>query len=237
VWPTQVHFAPGQQTRTITLENRKDQAVTIQVTPMAWSQGPDGRDKYHDTGELLVFPRMVTIEPGQKQILRLGLAHPEVRSGSTYRVIVNELPVQGLKPGAMNFVVTLSVPVFIDPPDPVRDASVQALALESGHLTVRVRNDGNVYVQPAEILFTLLDTEGFPISQVTTRGWYVLPGASRRFDASVSSPDCAGARRLRVDIDLDRSSERYLTAESVVPDPPPCSKPPEAGAIEDPVAE
>ena len=83
----------------------------------AWSQD-GGADELVETQELLAVPPLVTIPPGERQIVRIGhLATPSPDLEKSFRVIVTELPPNagGGSGSALSMRLRLSIPVFVAP--------------------------------------------------------------------------------------------------------------------------
>src|SRR5690606_7700691 len=86
----------------------------------------NGEDVLKPTQDLVVSPPMLTIPPGQRQMVRLvrvgaGLGPPA--SEKTYRIVMDELPVAlGAESEGVKFVLRYSVPIFIAPALSASDA-------------------------------------------------------------------------------------------------------------------
>ena len=201
VFPTHVYFEAGQNTTTVTVRNVRDTPLTIQVSPRDWGQGEDGGDQYKETDDLLVFPRMVTIDGNGEQTLRLAYRGDPVTTQRAFRMLVEEVPID--EPGkqmAMRFAVTMSMPVFIDPPEMVQDFSLGQVTVSEGAAHVSFINKGSVHGQVGEIDVQLLSSGGQKIADVTGNGWYVLPGMTRSFAVPLPEADCRKAARIAITV-------------------------------------
>lgn len=228
VWPTRVYFEVSETTQVLNVRNSGDKPLTIQASPRAWSADPDGGDHYEDTDDLLVFPRMATIDPGADQILRLAYRGSEVVRQRAFRILVEELPQELMETGesGMSFTVTLSVPIFIDPAEKMREFSLDVMTLKEGTLELSVLNNGTVHEQVKEIAFTLFDAKGTALAEGSTTGWYVLPGHKRTFKVAVPQADCRKAARISLTAVVGNENQMPLAGEMAIQDPSECTSPP-----------
>jgi fimbrial chaperone protein len=148
--PVRIELSPQQQTAALTVKNSSDQATSIQIQAVAWSQRY-GKDVYLPTNELLVSPPIFTIAPKGEQIIRVALRRQaDATHELSYRLNLQELP----PPSTPNFMgvkvaLRVSLPVFVQSlqggvaPKMVWDIARMA----EDQLKVVVRNSGNAHVQ------------------------------------------------------------------------------------------
>ena len=119
----------------------------LQVGTKAWSQNDQGAPVYQDTPDVVVFPKLLTIEPKEERLLRVGYRGP--RTGEverTYRLFIEEVPVGAEAKAGLSMNLRIGVPLFIAPHKTRRDVVLGDLALADGNLDVPVENRGNVHV-------------------------------------------------------------------------------------------
>jgi fimbrial chaperone protein len=59
----------------VTVSNPADEPMLLHLSIQAWDHA-GGSDRYRDTRDLLLNPMIFELEPGQKQLVRIGLARP-----------------------------------------------------------------------------------------------------------------------------------------------------------------
>jgi fimbrial chaperone protein len=183
--PVRVFLDTQSSAAMIELTNPADTAINIQADTFAWTQTAEGVDEYESTTDILAFPPIFTIQPGETQLVRIGKMSPQsTERESTYRVYFTELPA----PSDLDeFGVTLSmrlkigVPVFAAPSVPRRhELRIVDSELGSEGLNIRLQNSGNTHARISDLSIPgLSGAEG-----VSTRR-YILPGASQAFSIPV----------------------------------------------------
>ncbi|HEX7386948.1 MAG TPA: molecular chaperone [Castellaniella sp.] len=182
--PISLSIDANKKADEIWLRNAGDQVVHAQVRVYRWSQ-KDGNDVLTPGNELIASPPMVQIPAGQQQLVRLirvgPLSSPAANERS-YRLLVDELPVQQDQKtkAALNFVFRYSVPIFIvGTADQKPKLSWQVQ--ESGQRAwLTVRNTGTSHVQLANVNFT--PNGGKQVVAFRGLAGYVLPGDYRRLE-------------------------------------------------------
>lgn len=187
IWPVNPVIEADRQAGALWLENPGRTPVTLQVRVYAWAQA-DGKNVYAETNEVIGTPPIVTIAPGEKQLIRLTRTGPAPTGfEAAYRLIVDEIPAQEAdagKPGAsVAFRMRYSLPLFaIGTSAPRADSKAPAptprlgwrIVEGSGEPMVEIRNTGPVHARLTAA--TLGDT-------VLAPGLlgYVLPGQAMRW--------------------------------------------------------
>ncbi|HEY0719613.1 MAG TPA: fimbria/pilus periplasmic chaperone [Gammaproteobacteria bacterium] len=205
--PLRLYLDSKSKSEVLRITNEGDEAVTVQIDTKTWAQDGNGQDVYGDTTEIVVFPKMATIEKGATQIVRIGFNGAPAGREQTYRLFVQELPVS--KPGemALKFALTMSLPVFVAPDQKVIDWSVEPGVLKQETLPVKVTNNGNHHVMISKIKAIGLDANGAELFTQEATGWYTLAGQSRTFPVNVPYQQCEVAARIRVEVQGAESSK------------------------------
>lgn len=179
--PVRIDVSAARPNAVMQIENMSSDAVTLQVHVVTWSsQG--AVDQYADTDEILLNPPIFSLEPHQKQFLRLGLRHGN--SGAlerTYRLILEEVPAPP-KPGfsGLTTILKISVPIFSSPGTKVAPrVSWHAERTATGVKIVGI-NSGSAHLQLRH--FELRDTahKDAALSRILTD--YLLPGQTKAWD-------------------------------------------------------
>ncbi|MEJ1166413.1 spore coat protein U domain-containing protein [Variovorax sp. CCNWLW186] len=159
VSPVTLTLQPSQNADGLWLSNTGDTVVHAQVRVYHWAQ-ENGTEKLTPSRDLLVSPPMVQLGMSERQLIRV------IRSGApagpvegSYRVIIDELPVEVKEKKGLQLVLRYSVPIFIAPttqsPAPQLTWSLRR---EEGQAVLKVANSGGMHAQLADLEF--VDTAG-----------------------------------------------------------------------------
>jgi fimbrial chaperone protein len=195
--PVRVALSPGASSELLTVTNNSDQAASFQVSAFHWSMDGAGESRLDPTDALLFFPQLLDVGPRSSRRIRVSTAGP--MSGEreeSFRLIVEELPPERNRSGVnVRLLTRVSLPVFLEPARPSREARIAAAAFVVGRLTFRVGNQGDVYVPPHRLRVSGRDAAGVELFARDLEGWYILPGQARLHEVEIPSDVC---RRLRV---------------------------------------
>ena len=190
IWPVNPVIEGDARAAALWLENPGKAPITLQVRIYAWAQ-EDGRNVYADQREIVGTPPIISIEPGQRQLVRVTRTAPPDVAEKPYRIVVDEIPVaQGpAAPGAsVSFRMRYSLPLFSypprdgakgkgKPPDPAPHIVWRTGADATGRY-LEVRNAGAGHARLTEVDFASGATRS-PVAQGLLG--YILPGASMRW--------------------------------------------------------
>lgn len=205
VSPIGLRVAAAEQAQALWLTNTGTDTLHAQVRVFRWTQA-DGKDVFEATRDLVVSPPMVTIAPGDRQLVRIirQVAPPSDGTEAAYRVIVDELPVGGADKGGLKFVLRYSVPVFIAPAgDPTVSATLRASVEASGDgMVLRVHNSGKGHAQLADVS---QHEDGQDTPLLSGLVGYALPGSTMSWPLPPESRR-AGALRARINGEASEST-------------------------------
>jgi fimbrial chaperone protein len=190
----------------LAIRNAGAEPVRIEVKAHLWGQGEDGRMQLSPTDEVVVFPPLATIGPGEERNLRVGTTARAGAEEKSFRIFLEELPPPE-RPGDRSQVRVLSrigIPVFLAPERPESRAVVAGLALEKGRAAFALRNTGSVRVRPSQVRLAGLSADGTTLFSLDLEAWYVLAGGERRFEVSLPADGCAQVRAVAVEAALER---------------------------------
>ena len=201
VSPIRLYFEPGARSAAVVVTNDDSRPLRMQLRLMQWTQDADGVDVHTDSDELVYFPRLMTVPPGEKRLVRVGLKSPAGAAERTYRLYLDELPPSpdaAVRPAAsgLNFTIRFALPVFLPPAVAAKPGgAIESLTLSNGKLRVAVRNTGNRHFRIASLVAR--SGEGIVAEAA---GWYLLAGASRIHIIEIPAEVCRGLRRLDVTV-------------------------------------
>jgi len=203
VTPIRVDMARGARSAAVTVTNDDARPLRMQLRLVEWTQDADGKDVYQDSDELVYFPRLMSVQAGEKRLVRVGLKTPMGATERTYRLLLDELPDPAASAAAsgLSFTIRFALPIFLPAAEPVSRGVIEAVALRDGKLSITVRNTGNQHFRIASI--TARSGEAFAAE---AGGWYLLPGVARVHTLEVPVEACRGLRRLDIAVKTDKLS-------------------------------
>jgi fimbrial chaperone protein len=183
--PVRIDLPPAARSAELRLTNTSNEALSIQVDVREWSQDFDGAEQLFDTHALLAVPPIVTIPPGERQIVRIGhLGAPDEDVEKSFRVLVTELSgarVASDKP-ALSMRLRLSIPVFVAPASgaAAADVDVEDVAPSDGGMRLTLHNTGNAHAK-IERIDVRDDAEWSTLPpEIVSSVRYLLPDARAR---------------------------------------------------------
>lgn len=206
VSPITLELQAREPAQGLWLSNSGAQPLQAQVRVYAWAQ-ENGEDVLKPTKDLVVSPPMLTIPPGQRQIVRLvrvGAGQMPPATEKTYRVVIDELPVAlGVEGDGVKFVLRYSVPAFIAPAAQGSQAASVQWDLQEGAEgpVLAARNSGNIRAKITTVSATARNGK----TVVLTDGLYgyVLAGSTRHW--SLSREAAAAARDGTLDMSINET--------------------------------
>lgn len=194
--PTLVVFSRQTTSVLVSLANESPDEMRFQLSAFAWDQAPDGEMRLAPTEDIVFFPQMLVLAPGESRNVRVGtLAGPDA-SERSYRLFVEQLPPSEAvrKPGVVQVLTRVGIPIFVAPPAAVQSAELRGLSRERGSLSFTLANTGNVHLAPEEVTVRALARDGTVLGERTLSAWYVLAGGTRSFATDLpglTSPQAA----------------------------------------------
>lgn len=212
VAPIRLDLGAGVRSGAISVRNESKEPITFQMQAMEWTQDAEGKDRYEDSKDLIYFPRMMTVEPGQEGLVRVGLKTPAAGTEKTYRVFIEQLPgpqAEQTKSGQrgsahVNVLIRFGAPIFVAPAQPQDSAEFTSLSLAKGALTFGVRNTGNRHQVVQGIEVTGVDAQGQQVYAVTLADRYLLAGTRKSYAASIPMAQCVKIAGLFVELKTDK---------------------------------
>ncbi|GAC1340009.1 MAG: hypothetical protein NVSMB23_09740 [Myxococcales bacterium] len=208
--PIQVGLSKAVPNALVSLKNDGAEETRYQVELFAWGERRDGSMQLSPSKDLVVFPALFVMKPGEQRNLRIGalptLFAPVER---TYRLFIQELPPERRPQGALGVRVLtrVGIPVFLAPASaPVARSAIADLSVAGGKLSFTLRNGGNVHLRPTAVQAVARDAAGGAIADRRWDGWYVLAGGERVYESALPAENCRRVRVLAVDVALEKQS-------------------------------
>jgi fimbrial chaperone protein len=188
VTPTRVDLDRDAKSALIEVMNDDAVKLSFQAKLFEWKQGPDGKDEYTESKDLIFFPQIFTVAAKSKRVIRVGIKSPSADVEKAYRLFIEENP-EPPKEGAtgpqVRVVLRFGVPVFVAPQAPVRKLEVEGVQAAAGKALLAIRNLGN---QSARFDSFKVMRGDETLGEAS--GWYVLAGARRTFEIPVDAAKC-----------------------------------------------
>ena len=206
VIPILLNFDQKTRSGVITLYNEGVNKISLQVKSYAWSQDSDGKDQYLEDAELVFFPRLLTIEPGKSQVLRVGMQIPATSVEKTYRLFIEEIPEARKADQGATIAITLrfGIPIYVAPLKSEPRGEFVTAVLEKGKLSTIIKNTGNVHFRIQTVQLVGKDATGGEVLRQKLDGWYLLSGVSRPYVFSLTAEECRKAVTFELMADTDR---------------------------------
>lgn len=184
--PVNVRLDRANDRATVQVMNNGQEPVLMQAEAIAWNR-VGGIDIDGPTNDLIVNPPVFTVQPGQTQVLRLGLRrNQELAQEGTYRIVLREVPMPRPSDalnvaGSVRVLVALRVPVYVAPAQVKRDEQWKVSRAMNGDVLAEVSNTGNVHLKVGEL--RLQGEGGQALAQVVQKGStsVIFPGEQRVF--------------------------------------------------------
>ena len=128
--PTRVYLNASTGSALVTLKNESAEPLRMQVKAQRWAQSLDGEIQLSATEDLIVFPALLTLKPGEERKIRVATSVAFGPVEKTYRLYVEELPpttTEKADGASVRILTRMGVPVFLQPAKPqaaalIRDA-------------------------------------------------------------------------------------------------------------------
>lgn len=149
VSPIVVSLDETTRTAAITLKNEGTESRVVQTELLRWTQA-NGKNIHASSRDLLVNPPIATLQPGQTQIIRVGLNRKADKAQElAYRLYISEVPPPP-KEGftGLRIALRLGLAVFVaGNAKPIYKLDWQAARDPQGALHLNLHNGGNRHVR------------------------------------------------------------------------------------------
>lgn len=208
LWPIDPWLAADANATELWIQNQGNSATTMQVRIVRWKQ-EGGYERYTAQQDVVASPPIVTIQKGNKQLIRL-IKQGAVPAGTeqAYRIIVDEIPQPDAKAEptiGLKLQMRYSIPLFVygQGIPTVKEGAHHALVetrnlswrvtRADGQPALEVRNQGDVHVRLSQVA---LEQGGQKRTVAEGLLGYVLPGSTRSWPipAGVRQPERMSAQ-------------------------------------------
>jgi fimbrial chaperone protein len=212
IQPTRLELGTPQRSGALTLRNESPAPLSFRIQGLRWTQDADGQERYSEAPELVYFPRLLTLPPGEAAVIRVGVRQPPEEIERTYRLFIEELaaPSQTALEGArVRVLMRFGAPVFVRAAAARRQLELTDFDLQGPQARWSVRNQGTGHELFKAVTLRGVDASGVEVfRQELLAERYLLAGAVRRFEAAVPAPLCGQFARLALVITTEQSEVR-----------------------------
>jgi fimbrial chaperone protein len=172
---------------------------------MNWDEDAKAGMKLSPTEDVVVFPTLLQLKPGETKSLRVGPAVPFGPIEKTYRVFIEEMPAPQ-KPqtrATVRVLTRIGIPVFLAPVKAFEDRRLSAIEVGKTGASVDVENTGNVHFRVETVRLEGFGDGGARLFEKQAQGWYILAAGHKRYDLEIPRNGCAQVRKLVVSVKTD----------------------------------
>ena len=189
---TRIHLSAGHAVETMTVTNQEQTPLIFEVAVKRWRQDDKGDwQLVPEEGDLVVHPL----------ILRIGSLSPTVSAEAAYRIELTEVPDRTQqKAGSVMMRSRVSVPVFVQPPNPKAALALSVDSIDAHAVHLRLRNTGTAYSPPGEATFRIRDSTRKVLHEATLTPNYVLAGAQWPLEAKIPGNACTRAASVELQL-------------------------------------
>jgi fimbrial chaperone protein len=212
VQPTRLELGAIHRSGALTLRNESPVPLSFRVQGLRWTQDADGQERYGEAPDLVYFPRLLTLPPGEAAVIRVGVRQPPEDTERTYRLFIEELaaPTVAAPEGArVRVLMRFGAPVFVRAAATRRQLELTDFDLQGPQARWSVRNQGTGHELFKAVTLRGIGASGNEIfRQELLAERYLLAGALRRFEATVPAELCGQLMRLALAITTEQSEVR-----------------------------
>ncbi len=199
--PVLVEMSEQQDKQVVRVGNSTETTKSFQVDVVAWSQSDKEREIYTPTDELLAVPPLFTLEPGEQQVVRIGLMRDaDTEQELSYRVFFTELAPPQLEEqtvSGINVRLRFGIPVFVAPLVPASpDLEFVALQTIENSTFMELRNTGNVRVKVNEVRYQAATSQDKDVSRAV---FYLHPGKTGFLPLDIPDQNAGGTVEIVTD--------------------------------------
>jgi fimbrial chaperone protein len=196
ITPTRLFIPRGQTSASLVLRNEGAEPLRFQISAFGWSNDEEGHLQLHPTRDVVFFPVLFGVDPGQTRRVRVAVTERAVERELSYRLFVEQLPSRAdARPAGVQMLMRASIPLFVQPPQLIARATIDRVEVKGGQLSFVVHSVGTVHVSIAKVVVTASSS---PSYQSELPGWYLLSGESRTYRVALPATVCRDQATVRI---------------------------------------
>ncbi len=201
--PLLIKLGADANNAVLTITNPSGNDLRFEIKGFAWDQAPpSGTMQLTPTGDLIVFPPLVTLKAHSMQRVRIGTTVAPGPTEKAYRLLIEELPSEVRAPSAsqVNVRTRIGVPVFIEPIKVTLSGKIESLTIANRVVAVALANTGTTHAMIDNIVIRGMSGPDQPVFEDSLPGWYVLAGKTRTWEYTFKPAQCRPTKFVEVEV-------------------------------------
>jgi fimbrial chaperone protein len=202
--PIRITLSPQSASALLSIQNDSAETARFQIGVFEWDQAADGKMVLNPTEDLIFYPKLLAIDPGDQRNIRVGTKQAAVVTEKSYRIFVEELPpADNVQQKGIRLLTKMGIPVFIQPTKQLVQAQLGQMKMGADGFSFEIKNTGNVHFFPGKIRVLGKDTPGEILLDRQLQPWYVLSGGVRKYSVEISPRECHQLHDLTVELEVE----------------------------------
>lgn len=206
--PVYIYLRQGEPATLLKLTNDSAAPARYQATVFAWSQTTTGEMQLTPTKEVVFFPTVFALAPGEQRGIRIGTTAQFAPPEKTFRILIEELGpdrAAAAPAGSVQFQVRtrISLPIFVEPPNPVATARIERMHVIGGVLGATVRSTGTAHLHLRGVQVAALDAADKVVHERRWGASYLLAGGELRVSEPLPPDRCRAVRAVRIEVQTE----------------------------------
>jgi fimbrial chaperone protein len=202
--PIRITLSPQSSSALLSVQNDSAETIRFQIGVYEWDQATDGEMLLNPTEDLIFYPKLLAIDPGDQRNIRVGTKQAAVATEKSYRIFVEELPrADNVTHKGIRLLTKMGIPVFIQPTKQVVEAQLGQMEMSFNGFSFEIKNTGNVHFFPGKIRVLGKGAPGDILLDRQLQPWYVLSGNVRKYSIEISPRECKQLHDLTVELEVE----------------------------------
>lgn len=202
--PIRITLSRQSPSSLLSVRNDSAEKIRFQIGVFAWDQNPKGEMVLNPTEDLIFYPALLALEPGDERRIRIGTNDPMVASEKSYRIFVEELPpLENSQSDGIRILTKMGVPIFIQPSKPTVQGRLDQMGFRGSEFFFEIKNLGNVHFFPRAVRVKGAGSQGETFLERELQSWYILAGGMREYRVEIPRADCEKIQNLTVEVELE----------------------------------
>ncbi len=195
--PLKIELSASAPFSTFEVTNEEENEILLMELELAKWDVLNGTDVFSESNEMLILPPVFRVEPGESQIVRVGLPSTTALTPGTeasYRVVITNIDSEAADPDAdsnedaagLQMAISVSIPLFVLPNEPVRSARWALRQVSDNTIEIDATNTGNVHLDIRELLLTAPNQDDPVLDEPTVT--YLFPEATYTWTFETQTP-------------------------------------------------
>jgi fimbrial chaperone protein len=207
VVPVQVKLTRVTPNALVSLKNDGAEETRYQIELFAWGQSREGALELSPSKDLVFFPTLFALKPGEQRNLRVGADSALFRPlEKTYRIFIQELPPaqRAQTSNGIRVLTRVGIPVFLDPLGAATaKPELHSLSAALSKISFSLRNTGTAHLRPSRIRAVARNASGDLVKDHLWDGWYLLAGGERVYAWPFPAAECSRVRVVEAEVALE----------------------------------